>query len=514
MIETKLTQEDLILYEVIRHPVLCGEFIQNVDRIEQEEEFEFTWYQKDMLCDFSTYVSMCCARSVGKTVALSNMLTWLLVNKIFPGDYVVYTVPNKVHLDPVWDHLVRMFRSNSILLNFLRRGQGINSSDHTIKLLNNTTLDCRIAGTASTGAAVVGMHTPFEIVDEAGFYPWEAWIELQPTLNVWQDGCRRVVSGVPTGLREHNVLYFADQVDDKYTKHRITAHQNPRYSEELEQDNIIRYGGKESQDYLHHVLGQHGTATYAVFDRSLMLIKPYPVLKVRIDGIREEWSDYITKIAAMPGIDIQYDYLVMGVDLGYTEPTAIHIIYSKNGQWYWHSRVQLTKVAYPMQKKLIDFLDDKYNRFDIIGIDAGGPGKPIVQDLLESDEFLHKDYKKRLVPVEFASNIILGIDSEGEEIKTKLRPFSVSLAQEYSNSHKLVYSSTDLEFVTELERMTYTKTPRGDVVYKTLTLRGAERGEDHHTSALLCALAAHYTLRDQAFYRPQTNRLAKATWRT
>jgi hypothetical protein len=108
--------------------------------------------------------------------------------------------------------------------------------------------------------------------------------------------------------------------------------------------------------------------------------------------------------------------------------------------------------------------------------------------------------------------MILGIDADGEEIKTKLKPFSVSLVQEYTNAHKLVYSSTDLEFVTELERMTYHKTPRGDIVYKTLTPKGGEKGEDHHTAALLCSMVAHYTLRDQKIYGPRNRKLAKFSW--
>jgi hypothetical protein len=513
MIEAKIAQEDLYLYEVIRHPTLCGEFLNNIDSTDRDEEWKYDYYQNEIICDFAYYVSICCGRSIGKTVSLTNILIWLLINRVFKGDYIVYTVPNKVHLDPVWDNLVRMFRSNSLLKQYLQRGKGINSSDHNIKLLNHMSLDCRIAGTTGSEAPVVGMHTPFEIVDEAGFYPWGTWIGLQPTLNTWQAGMRRMVSGVPTGLRENNVLYFTDKVDEKYSKHRITAHQNPRYSQENEEDNLIKYGGVDGEDYIHHVLGRHGTPTFSVFDRSLMLVKQYPVFKTKLNGLDiDDISDYYLHLSALPAIEGNVDYTMMGIDLGYTEPTAIHIMYSKNDHIYWHARIQLTKVSYPIQKQLINFIDDKFGRFDIIGVDAGGPGKPVVQDLLESEEFIHKDYPKRLIPVEFASNMVLGIDSEGEEIKTKLRPYSVSLAQEYTNSHKLVYSTTDMEFVTELERMTYTKTPTGDVVYRTLTLRGGAKGEDHHTSALLCAMVAHYTLRDQSYYKPKTQRLAGATW--
>ena len=35
-------QEDFVLYEIMRHPIFCWEFIQNVDKLPHEEEFIFS----------------------------------------------------------------------------------------------------------------------------------------------------------------------------------------------------------------------------------------------------------------------------------------------------------------------------------------------------------------------------------------------------------------------------------------------------------------------------------------
>jgi hypothetical protein len=509
----KLSNQDLYLLEIFRNPALLGEFIANFDKTEREDVWEYSIYQREVLCDFAEYSELCCGRAVGKTVSLSDLMVWILINKIFPNDYIIYTVPNKAHLEPVFTNLTRLFRSNTLLRNFIDPKKGINSSDHTIKLLNHTDLICRIAGTTGTGANVVGLHSPFEILDEAGLYPWGTWIEFQPTLNTWEKGFRRIVSGVPTGLRDKNVLYYVDQQDTNYKKHRVSAHENPRYTEKDEKENLEKYGGADSDDYIHLVLGEHGVPVFAVFDRNLMQIDVYPVFKVMIDGIAITNSEQIyTKLSGIPAISEKYDYTLVGIDLGYTEPTAIHILYSKNGLLKYHARIQLSKVTYPLQKKLFDFIDDKFGKFDIIGVDFGGPGKPVVQDWLESDEFLHKDYKKRMIPVDYSGWIVLGTNSDGEEIKTKMKPFAVSLAQEYTNSHKLIYSSTDYDFISELERVTYTKTPSGEIVYRTLTPRGGERGEDHHTSALLSAMVAHYIVKDATQNKPKSKRLYTPTW--
>ena len=116
----KPTDEDFALYEILRHPVLCPEFIYNMDLVDGlDDPFEFTWYQKEILCDFNDHVSVCTARATGKTVSLSSIILWALIFKVFPEDYILYAVPSKVHLEPVFTNLVRMFRSNSFLKNFL-----------------------------------------------------------------------------------------------------------------------------------------------------------------------------------------------------------------------------------------------------------------------------------------------------------------------------------------------------------------------------------------------------------
>ena len=207
----KITQEDLVVYEIFKNPALFGEFMLNIDAIEGDEEWILTYYQKEFMLDFSNYVSFCCARAVGKTVAISILILWALIFNIFPNDYIIYTVPNKVHLEPVFTSLSRLLRSNSILKHFIDPKGGINNSDFSLKLLNNTKLMCRIAGQSGTGANVIGLHSPYVLLDEAGYYPIATFNELQPVMNTWEKGFKLLVSGVPTGVRENNVLYHSDR---------------------------------------------------------------------------------------------------------------------------------------------------------------------------------------------------------------------------------------------------------------------------------------------------------------
>lgn len=504
----------MALFEILRHPVWSTEFIYNIDRTSEfDEEFEFSWYQKEILCDFNDHVSVCTARATGKTVSLSSIIIWMLIFRVFPDDYILYTVPSKVHLEPVFTNLVRQFRSNSFLKNFLDKGSGINSSDYKITLLNQASLLCRIAGQSGTGANLIGLHTPVILTDEGGYFPINAFQEMQPSLNVWTPGYREMVAGVPTGLREGNVLYMADADNDAYTKHRVTANDNPRVTEEDIERFRVQYGGVDTDDYIHYVMGQHGKPVFSLFDRNMLTIEPYPVVKLDIDGIKmsDNLADLITKISAFPAIRTKEYGVLMGIDLGYTEPTAIFIAYiDHSDRIKFHGKIKLSKVSYPIQEKIIDLLDTKFKP-QLIGMDEGNAGKSVRQHLTQDKEYLHKSYDKRLICIDFSSSLVIGIGPDGSEIKSKTKPFTVSVLQDYSNNGKVVYSSTDLDTVSELERMTYSKSVNGDITYRTLTDRGGKKGEDHFTSALLCLTGAYHITNGMVLARERTP-LARPAW--
>jgi hypothetical protein len=202
----------------------------------------------------------------------------------------------------------------------------------------------------------------------------------------------------------------------------------------------------------------------------------------------------------------------MGIDLGYTEPTAIIIQYiDPQGRIKFHGKIQLNSVSYTIQERIIDELDTKFEPM-IIGIDYGGVGRPVVNNLKERPEYAHKNFTKRMIEVDFSSNVILGIDTNGEEIKEKTKPFATSVLQDYSSNHKIVYSSTDIEMVVELERMTYTKTPSGEIVYRTLTSLGGKKGADHFTSALLCSTLAYYLNSEFILHKQKRKKLFGFSW--
>ena len=516
-VEERATQlDDLYLLEIFKNPVLFTEFTENYDKLEGEEPFELSTYQKEMLMDFNSYISIVAGRSAGKTVTIVAKIKWTLVYNLFPDDYIVYHVPNKVHLEPVWSGLIRAFRTNTVLKLYIPPNSGINSSDFTLKLTNQALLMCRIAGQTGTGVSVIGIHSPLEFVDESGYYPWGTWIEMQPTVNTFTPGFQLIVSGVPDGRREKSVNYHCDQENSNYSKHRISSLKNPRFTEEDRQRAIEQYGGEDSDDYIHLVLAQHGKPVFALFDRTMFLFDNAPVYKSELNGLNlgEQINEYYNRIAILPAVPDRSAKTLIGIDLGYTEPSAFIVMYLDHyGRIHFHQRIKLDKVAFPIQEKLINLLDDKYDPI-VIGMDkgAGGQGISVFHHLTQDNEYIHKNYLQRLVAIDFSSSITLGVGTEGQEIKSAAKPFATSVLQDFANNHKLVFSNTDLEMVSELERMTYSKTPSGNIVYKTLTMKGGQKGSDHFTTALLCGILAYYLTNEFIQSKPEKKKLFKPTW--
>ena len=488
----KLTDEELAMVEIIRHPIWCAEFVRNLPLKGDEGKWIHSQYQKEMLCDFGNYVVLCCARAIGKTEVLIDKVVWYALN-LFYEESLAFTTPSKVHLEPPFFKLVRWLRHNPLLSHYVDRNS-VNASSFNIKLRNGFVLDCRIAGKTNTGANLVGMHVPFVLMDEAGYYPWGTYIEMLPIINTFQDGYQLFVAGVPDGRREKSVLFNADQRDAKFNKHNIVAHDNPRYSDDDEERNINQFRGKNSEDYIHIVLGEHGQPVYAMFDRNMMSIQNYELHIDRIKGkaIENDPQFMHSLVATMPKLPDNYEDVMIGIDLGYTEPTVVHTMYKVRNKWYWLSRIVLEQVDYPSQEELIGLLDVKYNP-SVIGIDQGSAGKSTVQHLLNDERWKSRTWNKKIFGIDFGGQVSVGLDEDGEEIKIRTKQFGMQKLQAMSNNHEIVFTNRDEEMIGELERTSYMRTSIGNITYVVEDVTGKQRrGDDHNTAALVCGILAWY----------------------
>ena len=107
--------------------------------------------------------------------------------------------------------------------------------------------------------------------------------------------------------------------------------------------------------------------------------------------------------------------------------------------------------------------------------------------------YKHKNYKQRLIPIQFRSSVTIGYNSDGSELKTRAKEFGMQLLQMKVNDREFVFSTRDMELVSELERTTYIKTKSGEIVYRTMSHNGGfSHSDDHNVAALICYVLALY----------------------
>lgn len=509
MITEKLTTEEWALYEIIRNPVWFGEFVHSMD--EKGGGWQYTDYQKLVLLDFSEQVSFRAGRAVGKTVTMITKIAWHAVNKFY--DSTLFTVPNRAHLDPVFMGIQKWFRTNTFLQYWIGRFS-VNSQQFIIKFVNNFTWICRIAGTSGTGVNVVGLHLPIIMVDESGYYPWGTWLELQQVINDWEPGHQVMVAGVPDGRRERSVCFMCDTAES-FSKHAVSAYQNPRFTKESEQRALEQFGGRESPDFIQQVLGEHGSPTFTLFDRQFMSMNDYdcPVIRIRIQNLQQDPQILDRLVYRLPLMPKFADKTVFGIDLGYNEPTAIMIFYKRDSQWYVLCRIELYQVSYDLQENFFVKLESHYDP-DYIGLDvgAGGQGKAIYHNLINRDEYKSRKYMDKILPVEFGGTVVVGYDADGKELKERVKHFAATRLAQLVNAGGIVFATRDDDLISELERVTYTTTVTGQVVYKVMTEAGSDRGFDHNFSALLTFSMVLFEKIDPNDLHPKAPKLFNSRW--
>lgn len=511
-----LSEGDLAVLEIIEDPVLFGEFIRTTDEeMERGAGWHYDYYQRKMLVDSSPYISIATGRTTGKTATMETKIIHTAVSNMYKrasANEILLVLQNKSQLEPVFLRLLTFFRRHHLLKYFVDRF-GINMSSHEIRLLNGCLIRCRIVG-ATADSNVIGLHVPCIYVDEGQVFSYPAWNSLMQVLTTWdtEESCGANfglwVSGVPNGLREKNVLYECDQVDQKFSRHNLSRLSSVRYTKQQNTTDLKQYGGEGGDDYIHLVLGEHGSPAFSVFDRKLMRIEDYPVMISLLNNISlEQHSGQFNELLRAPELpsDIRkkYDLIIAGIDAGFSnDPTIITVLWRERTTLIWREfiRIELRRIKYPTQAKIIDWLDTIYG-FNMIAIDAGSSGLALCQILQDADgNFKNKKFIKRLVPVDFQANVVTGYDEDEKEIKERVRRFTIQTLQKWSQNDQIIaFTTQDDEMITELERVGFTRDMLGQPKFFVYSPQGGQRGEDHLLASLLTWVYGYY----YEYYSPE-----------
>jgi hypothetical protein len=174
----------------------------------------------------------------------------------------------------------------------------------------------------------------------------------------------------------------------------------------------------------------------------------------------------------------------IGGDLGYTnDPTEIVVFQElelgDRRVLKLILRVHMEHVAYPHIAQSIALLDRYYTATGI-GVDNGGNGLAVVQELLTLDKYKDLQLEGRLRGYDFGGMTTLAV-RDGKEMRKRTKEFMTSLINGALQRRQVVFPAEDLELEDQFTTHTYTLHD-GRVVYS--------KGNDHIIDAVRCALPA------------------------
>ena len=284
---------------------------------------------------------------------------------------------------------------------------------HIINLKNGSTIHCYAAG--DTGYGIMGFTIDLLIADEAAWIKEEVWNSIAPALAVTK-GTMWLLS--TPWLSEG--FYYDCFKDKAFTSFHQSSEDCPRITEEFLTQQKQRF---TAQQYSQMYLGEF------------------------VDDFKRVFSDeWIESVCVLEPTRTSTGDRYLGVDvagMGEDESTFEGLTRAGNNLFQFHHETTTKTRTTATIQKIID-LDDRYD-FEKVGVDDGGMGVGVFDQLLETDQTRHKvialnnarriidkeDKQKKLLKEDMYNNLVaMGERNEvklfnNKDIKDSLRSITV-----------------------------------------------------------------------------------------
>ena len=364
------------------------------------------------------------SRSVGKS--LSIKFRAFAFPFVCPGEEMVITAPEGIHLDAVTDNIESLYTNNRLAREMIAKGRGgIKHRPFMINFVNGGRIIGRIP--QRDGKGLKGTHPLWLEQDEASDFPEQAWAEIIETVKIQNPRARWRAHGVTRGVG--GGFDERCQPDSGWQVHALPAMFRPNWTAEEREQKIQEYGGHvDSVDYRRNILGLPGDQNSPIFVLYRLMASTdvdvgsnyneYEYVSLEIDeaAVREYGS--IIPLLDLPGSHRSYKRFWIGMDLGWTIAPSSIVIFAEDNKTRKGktclkllARILLKKVAAPDQANAILHLLDLY-RPVAFAMDSTGAGLPLfdyVQKATREDPNL-KSLTSRIKGYNFSEKIIAEFD--------------------------------------------------------------------------------------------------------
>jgi hypothetical protein len=364
------------------------------------------------------------SRSCGKSLSIKfRAFAFPFCN---PGEEMVITAPEGVHLDAVTDNVETLYLNTRLAREMISRGRGgIKHRPFMVNFANGSRIMGRIP--QRDGKGVKGIHPIWLEMDEASDWPELAWAEVIETVKIqnpkarWR--CHGVTRGIGGGFDERC------QPDSGWKVHALPAMYRPNWTEEERVSKIQEYGGStDAVDYRRNVLGLPGDQNSPIFVLYRLMevtdidlssdFNTNEYVSINIDESMVREVNDIAQLLDFPGTHMRYKNFWIGMDVGWTQAPSSIVIFAEEGQGKGQksklkllARIILKKVSTPDQTSAIIHLIDTY-RPQAFALDSTGAGFPLferVQEVARSHPEL-KHIVPRIKGYNFSEKVIAEFD--------------------------------------------------------------------------------------------------------
>ena len=425
-------------------------------------------------------------RDCGKTIALTtDVLHFAFTTR---GGLGLVAAPQQGHLDTIIEEIECQIAANeqlaaSVAPNAQGRQKPTRDPYFRLEFTNGTVLYFRPAG--PDGEAFRSLHVNRIWVDEGAWLPEKAWQALRQCLKA--GGVFRVYS-TPNGLRGSTYHHLTESRD--WRVFRWPSWLNPSWSAQREAELVEFYGGKGSAGWQHEVAGEHGKPSHGAFNAELLDLCRVDIPEYhRIEILGEALTACETEEEAFDRLEMllnlapQDGTFWVGGDLGYTnDPTELVVFRETQGEEKRPARlvlrVHMEHVAYPHIAVAIGILERYYCPMGI-GLDNGGNGLAVVQELTTLDKFRSLGLGPKLRGYDFGGMVTVA-ERDGCPLKKRTKEYMTSLINRAFQRRELLLPHSDREIEDQFATQTYTFASNNAVVYS--------KGNDHIVDAVRCAM--------------------------
>ena len=238
------------------------------------------------------------------------------------------------------------------------------------------------------------------------------------------------------------------------------------------------------------VAGEHGKPSYGAFNveylnRCRVEVDEYQMLAITGEALAacETEEEVFDRLEMLLNLGPQDGTFWVGGDLGYTnDPTELVVFRETQDEGKSHARlvlrIHMEHVAYPHIAQVLALLEHYYAPMGI-GVDQGGNGLAVVQELTALDKYRELQLDRKLHGYDFGGMVTVAVRDDGRLLKKRTKEYMTSLINRGLQRRELLLPSNDLEIEDQFTTHTYTLA-NGKVIYS--------KGNDHIVDAVRCAM--------------------------